>query len=238
MRGILRVIAAAALFALGVVPRAAAQTTEYYTLDAIGSVRVITDQTGAVIERHDYLPFGEEWNPTTSNDARKFTGKERDTETGYDYFGARYLSSKVGRFTALDPSFIVADNLVDPQRWNRYTYSRDNPLRYVDPDGRVIFDYQEFRAYVGEALKFGQEGHGYLVPTVAGLAAAGSIANDVSLGGGRRRLANDSRRRREMRLVQRMTCVCFVVQRRLARQGRRSHKSTTPSRRAAGATTR
>jgi len=75
MRGILRVIAAAALFALGVVPRAAAQTTEYYTLDAIGSVRVITDQTGAVIERHDYLPFGEEWNPTTSNDARKLLAR-------------------------------------------------------------------------------------------------------------------------------------------------------------------
>jgi RHS repeat-associated protein len=67
---------------------------------------------------------------------RKFTGKERDTETGLDYFGGRYYSSPVARFTTVDPSMTIEENLLDPQRWNRYAYGRNNPLRYVDPDGR------------------------------------------------------------------------------------------------------
>jgi RHS repeat-associated protein len=117
---------------------AAGQTVEYYHLDALGSVRAITNQAGQIIERHDYLPFGEEWNPQPSTDARKFTGKERDPETGYDYFGARYLSTKTARFTTVDPLFTLAENLADPQRWNRYSYVRNNPLRYTDSDGRAI----------------------------------------------------------------------------------------------------
>ncbi len=137
---ILRKLVASAVAAvvLGQAVGAAAQTVEYYHLDALGSVRAITDQNAAVIERHDYLPFGEEWNPQPSIDARKFTGKERDLETGYDYFGARYLSSKTARFTTTDPSYTLTENLVDPQRWNRYSYVRNSPMRYVDPDGRVV----------------------------------------------------------------------------------------------------
>ncbi len=129
---------AVAAVVLGHPVGAAAQTVEYYHLDALGSVRAITDQNAAVVERHDYLPFGEEWNPQPSIDTRKFTGKERDVETGYDYFGARYLSSKTARFTTTDPSYTLTENLVDPQRWNRYVYVRNSPLRYTDPDGRVL----------------------------------------------------------------------------------------------------
>jgi RHS repeat-associated protein len=69
---------------------------------------------------------------------KRFTGKERDTETGLDYFGARYYGANVGRFTAIDPVYTWQENLVDPQRWNRYAYARNNPLKYVDPDGRAI----------------------------------------------------------------------------------------------------
>lgn len=54
------------------------------------------------------------------------------------YFGARYYGSKIGRFTTVDPVYTWRENLVDPQRWNRYAYARNNPLRYVDPDGRAI----------------------------------------------------------------------------------------------------
>jgi RHS repeat-associated protein len=56
------------------------------------------------------------------------------------YFGARYYGSKIGRFTSVDPVYSWRENLVDPQRWNRYAYVRNNPLRYTDPDGRVIND--------------------------------------------------------------------------------------------------
>lgn len=66
----------------------------------------------------------------------KFTGKERDAETGLDFFGARYLSSAQGRFTSPDsPSY---SKLSYPQTWNLYSYAVNNPLNYVDPDGHEI----------------------------------------------------------------------------------------------------
>lgn len=128
-----------AVAAIALVPEAtSAQTIEYYHLDALGSVRAVTDQSGTVIERHDFLPFGDEVNPPVGPQPRQFTGKERDSETGLDYFGARYFSGKTGRFTSVDPVYTWRENLTDPQRWNRYAYVRNNPLRYTDPDGRCI----------------------------------------------------------------------------------------------------
>src|SRR5438132_1447946 len=62
------------------------------------------------------------------------TGKERDAETGLDYFGARYFSGAMGRFTSPDPSNLSVDWWV-PQSWNRYAYALNNPLAYVDDNG-------------------------------------------------------------------------------------------------------
>ncbi len=73
------------------------------------------------------------------------SGKERDAESGLDYFGARYFSGAQGRFTSPDPLSIVeeanspeelAEFLSNPQQWNKYAYSLNNPLKYVDPDGK------------------------------------------------------------------------------------------------------
>jgi RHS repeat-associated protein len=61
-----------------------------------------------------------------------FTGKERDGETGLDYFGARYLSGAQGRFSSPDPLIGYPS---DPQSWNMYAYGRNNPLLYTDPTG-------------------------------------------------------------------------------------------------------
>jgi RHS repeat-associated protein len=82
----------------------------------------------------------------------QFTGKERDTETGLDYFSARYYSSAQGRFTSPDPRNIIFeaqrgkteeertrilhDFISNPQNWNQYSYVRNNPLAYRDPDGK------------------------------------------------------------------------------------------------------
>ncbi|MCX6544505.1 MAG: Tox-REase-5 domain-containing protein [Acidobacteria bacterium] len=89
------------------------------------------------VSRHDFLPFGEEWNPPGNAKEKKlFTGHERDADTGLDYFGARYYRPQVGRFTTIDPLQTTAENLVDPQRWNRYAYVTNNPLKYTDPDGK------------------------------------------------------------------------------------------------------
>lgn len=69
----------------------------------------------------------------------KFTGKERDTETGLDYFGARYYGSNIGRWVSPDPVNVTEDRLLNPANTlNKYVYGGDNPLKYVDPDGRDI----------------------------------------------------------------------------------------------------
>jgi RHS repeat-associated protein len=118
---------------------------QYYHLDAVGNVLAVTDTNGAVVEQHDYLPFGEEWCGTqvcgsvTPGQPKRFTGKERDAETGLDYFGARYYGSRIGRFTTVDPVRTM-QALFDPQQWNRYAYARNNPLRYLDPLGLYVFD--------------------------------------------------------------------------------------------------
>jgi RHS repeat-associated protein len=69
----------------------------------------------------------------------RFTGKERDTESGNDYFGARYYASSMGRFLNPDwsdgPDTIPYAKYGDPQTLNLYTYAGNNPLRNIDPDG-------------------------------------------------------------------------------------------------------
>ena len=64
----------------------------------------------------------------------EFTGKERDSETGLDYFGARYFSGAQGRFTSPDIPLLDQDPS-DPQSWNLYSYVRNNPLIFTDPTG-------------------------------------------------------------------------------------------------------
>ncbi len=80
------------------------------------------------------------------------SGKERDTETGLDYFMARYLSSAQGRFTTPDP-LLASARLTDPQTWNRYAYVRNNPVNLVDPDGRMTSEIQ-YAMMMGMALPF------------------------------------------------------------------------------------
>ncbi len=64
-----------------------------------------------------------------------FTGKERDAESGNDYFGARYYASSMGRFMSPDPSGLYYADLTNPQSFNLYSYALNNPLRFIDPTG-------------------------------------------------------------------------------------------------------
>ncbi|MCO6511643.1 MAG: DUF922 domain-containing protein [Aridibacter famidurans] len=119
----------------------------YLTNDHLGSPRITTDKNGKVFSRRDFLPFGEdltsnntiERNSTVgyrSDDVRqKFTSKERDSETGLDSFGARYFSSRLARFSGADLVLVDAKRISDPQMMNAYSYVRNSPLIYVDPDG-------------------------------------------------------------------------------------------------------
>lgn len=69
---------------------------------------------------------------------QKFTGKERDLETALDFFGARYFASVQGRFTSPDP-LLSSGTIYDPQSWNRYSYTLNNPLKYTDPFGLYVY---------------------------------------------------------------------------------------------------
>jgi RHS repeat-associated protein len=124
-------------------------TTCYIATDHLGSTRLVTDQNANVVARHDYLPFGEEIAANTGGRDgtfgtqdfvnQKFTGQERDSETGLDFFQARYFSAALGRFNSPDPSNAGA-NLFNPQSWNAYTYAFNNPLTLIDPSGTSPFD--------------------------------------------------------------------------------------------------
>jgi RHS repeat-associated protein len=70
--------------------------------------------------------------------APQFTGKERDAETGLDFFKARYYSGAQGRFISPDPVGIMKQKLIDPQQWDMYAYARNNPLRFKDPTGKYV----------------------------------------------------------------------------------------------------
>jgi RHS repeat-associated protein len=99
------------------------------------------------------------------NPRQKFTGKERDSETGLDYFGARYFSSAQGRFTSPDPTFLNILKVVNPQRWNLYGYGLNNPLKYVDPDGQeaIAIQYPGFEVHSRNSLPGVPLGHGGVV---------------------------------------------------------------------------
>lgn len=88
----------------------------------------MTTESCATTATYGYVVFSEQ-----------FTGKERDAETGLDYFGARYFSGAQGRFTSPDwsatPQPVPYADLTDPQTLNLYSYVRNNPLIKADPDG-------------------------------------------------------------------------------------------------------
>ena len=116
--------------------------------DQIGSTRVVTNDAGAVVYAEAHDPYGgiqktwvNEFDPK-----RKFSDKERDGETGLDYFGARYYSAPDNsegqrgnyRWLSIDPVFNTFAVLADPQASNLYSYCRNNPLSLRDPDGRIV----------------------------------------------------------------------------------------------------
>ncbi len=121
-------------------------TTSYTATDMLGSPRVITDANGQVISRRDFMAFGEEiavgfgGRNTTSKYGQsdsvrqRFTGYQKDDETGLDFAEARYYNDAHGRFTAVDP-LLASGKSTNPQTFNRYVYSMNRPLILTDPTG-------------------------------------------------------------------------------------------------------
>ena len=120
--------------------------TRYLTTDHLGSPRIITSSSGAVLSRRDLMPFGEEAFIGVGNrlvghgysygdsTRQKFTGYERDEETNLDFAQARMHNYNHGRFTSPDPLMASAKRRI-PQSWNRYSYVLNRPLLLIDPTG-------------------------------------------------------------------------------------------------------
>ncbi len=126
--------------------------TYYRTTDHLGSTRLVTDEAGAVKQRRDYFPFGEEIEDTLSGRGavedggvgtynaslslrQQFTGHERDEETGLDDMKARKYQPCLARFLSVDPANAGAALWI-PQSWNAYSYVNGRPMVYNDPSGR------------------------------------------------------------------------------------------------------
>jgi RHS repeat-associated protein len=130
----------------------------YYLSDHLGSTTMVVNAAGAIENESDYYPWGGELkiSATDSGNHYKFTGKERDAETGLDYFGARYYSNAMGRWISPDwaekPEAVPYSDLHDPQSLNLYSYVRNIPTSKVDSDGHKV-EYQPDRKKAKEANK-------------------------------------------------------------------------------------
>ncbi len=146
------------------------ETVQWRMTDHLGSTRMSVGVAGSLasVKRTDYLPFGETLNAGIRTNAgngqygyvadcwrQKFTGYERDVETGLDYAQARMFAGTQGRFTSPDEFqggprelFTLGNGsetkqalpyaeIANPQSLNKYQYAYNNPLRYIDPDGHM-----------------------------------------------------------------------------------------------------
>jgi RHS repeat-associated protein len=123
-----------------------ANTVEYYFSDHLKSTDIVTNATGGIVRESDYVPYGGEVVISGTDPNRyKFTGKERDPESGLDDFDARFYSSPFGRFMTPDweakPTDVPYANFGNPQSLNLYSYVQNNPTTLGDPDGHDTWDF-------------------------------------------------------------------------------------------------
>ncbi len=113
-------------------------TTYFVHSDWLGNERLRTQVDRTPYSSWTNLPFGEGTNAPDPSPLH-FTGKERDSETGFDYFGARYYGSVAGRFISTDwdskPVGVPFADLSAPQSLNLYAYAGNNPISRIDSDG-------------------------------------------------------------------------------------------------------
>ena len=146
-----------------------AGAVHYYFSDQLGSHALVENATGTLCEQDiDYYPYGgveEDYcsgSGVTQN--YKFTGKERDSESGLDNFGARYNASTMGRFMTPDwaarPTTVPYANFGDPQTLNLYSYARNNPTSFYDRDGHC-WSWAQALCNFGQRINNGIHGFGF-----------------------------------------------------------------------------
>ena len=151
------------------IARVASSSKRYYLADHLGSTRSLVDETGTVTAAYDYWPYGKIL-ATSGTDAThfRFTGHERDSESGLDYMLERSYANDTGRFLRPDPMQDEYPGL------SPYAYAANNPLKYVDPDGTYVESFWDAANIVIGAASLAQnvsEGsYGWAALDVVGLA--------------------------------------------------------------------
>jgi len=107
---------------------------QFHLGDHLGSSSLVIDDAGNWINREEYTPYGETTFGSFAQKRYRFTGKERDEESGLYYHGARYYAPWLARWTSCDPAGTV-DGL------NLFVMCRDNPVRYFDKNGKESGGY-------------------------------------------------------------------------------------------------
>lgn len=155
--------------ASGMLATVEADKINYHTPDHLGTPRILTDGFGDVISRRDFYPFGDQIIDSVGNRAsvfgyssadsirQKFTGYERDDESGLDFAQARYFNSSLGRFMSVDP-FRGSSRVGNPQTFNSYLYTLNNPINFVDPLGLNAEKKEGFFSKIGSFFKSVGEG--------------------------------------------------------------------------------
>ena len=125
-------------------------TIHYYLADRLGSARVMVNSTGGVVEESDFLPYGtERVIADTLDNTYKFTGFERDTESGLDHTLHRQYASNLGRWHSPDPA---RGKVANPQSWNRYSYGSNSPCNAIDRNGGTPESPEVYPGYTGPGL--------------------------------------------------------------------------------------
>ena len=176
-------------------------TVAYYFSDHLKTASVVTDAAGNIQAESDYYPWGGEIQ-FVANDTNhyKFTGKERDTETGLDYFGARYYSNGLGRWVSSDwsatPIPVPYADFGDPQSLNLYGYVRGLPTTRIDTDGHCDWchDAIDFVGGVAKGIVSSASGGAVGAPSSSdsnaslygqlfGTAIEGGVSTDLAISG-------------------------------------------------------
>jgi RHS repeat-associated protein len=143
----------ALIVGLCIVTHVAAQTSTvtYFHNDLAGSPVAASDSSGTIIWRESYRPYGERLtNASASQDnSQWYTGHRQDAESGLVYMGARHYDPLIGRFLSIDPAPFTEGN---PHSFNRYAYANNNPVKFVDPDGKFAIPLWVGALLVGGAI--------------------------------------------------------------------------------------